>query len=67
MTTPEEFYTWFRAEAEMLPLEVRLAVQDAISERTPRLAYLGLHELNEAGELPASWKPVLDEFYSRFY
>ena len=67
MDTPEEFYIWFRAEAESLPRDVKLSVLDALDKKVARQVYLGLHPLNEAKKLPASWEPMLAEFYSRFY
>jgi hypothetical protein len=55
---------WFRTEAEHLPTQTRLRALSALEEQNLRQRFLGLEELRKEGELPESWQPHLDEFYS---
>jgi hypothetical protein len=67
MTSPEEFYAWFRAAAKSLPEDVRISVLNSLDADGVRLVYLGLNDLWKTGKLPAAWGPILESFYSRFY
>lgn len=67
MIAPDDFYRWFRAEAEKLPTVTRVAVHEALAQQNHRLVYLQLHELMAAGKLPQPWSERLAEFYSRFF
>jgi hypothetical protein len=67
MVTLDDFYRWFRGQAQGLPPDTRAAVLEALAQENHRLTYLQLDELMTAGKLPTGWADRLAEFYSRFF
>lgn len=66
MTLLNEYLAWFQTEAGKLPYEVRRSVLGALANKEPWQVFRRLRGIWERGELRASWKPTLDDFYWRF-
>ncbi len=67
MTSLDEFYDWFRTEAQSLPPEIKTTVLEALDVHDHRNTFLKLESLQKSGALPSRWDEVLSSFYSRFF
>jgi hypothetical protein len=61
--TLDEFYERFRLDAEKLPPESRARVLAVLEHEEPRTVFLHLDRLLSAHVLPATWEPMLTEFF----
>ncbi len=67
MTSLQDFYQWFRAEAEALPQDSKISVLESLTLKEPRQVFLVLDDLQKCGRLPPHWTRVLNSFYSLFF
>ena len=66
MHTLDEYFEWFRMEAQHLDAEIRPHVLGALDHKDPRQVFLNLDRLNRQAKLPGIWNSKLDEFFWLF-
>ena len=62
----DDYYAWFRAEAENLAGDARQSVLAALQNQQPLTVHRDLYDLFEAKKLPESWEDNLRSFWD-FY
>jgi hypothetical protein len=59
----ERIRGWVREQANSLPPEAKQKVLRALEERVEMGCFGRLYQLHNAGEVPDSWRSVLDDFW----
>jgi hypothetical protein len=62
-----ELGAWFRTEAENLPDDVKRLVIAILDTTDSRAVCHELARLRDAGRIPASWKPQIDDLCGRAF